>query len=110
MDDKIQELEKLDLRDNDVKDVTWEHAQEVHDHSKLWANIAKPFAWFIFALVSIVIIVPFVIITINSIVTKTDHVDMVMQWSTTVLAPIVGFGSAVVGYYFGASGSNKKSK
>lgn len=100
-------MNDVDLREKNTKDITWEHSQKVHDHSKLWANIAKPFAWFIFVLVALVIITPFIIIIISTIVSKTDHMENVMRWSTTVLAPIVGFGSAVIGYYFGTSGSSK---
>jgi|SRR6185436_3131508 len=99
-------MEDLDLRETN-KEVKWEYSQGVHDRSKLWANIANPFAWFVFSLISMVIVMPFIIIMVSSIVNKTDHMDALMRWSTTVLAPIVGFGSAVIGYYFGASGHSE---
>jgi len=101
-------VDALDIREKNQKEVTWEHAQEVHDRSELWANITKPFAWFVFTLISLVIMTPFIVIIITSIVSKTDHMETLMRWSTTVLAPIVGFGSAVIGYYFGANGQSSR--
>ncbi len=107
-------MDEIDIRHSISKDSTFskedvflERTQEVHDHSELWATIAKPFAWFIFILVAFVIIVPFIIIAVDLIITKNDQLENIMRWSSMVLAPIIGFGSGVIGYYFGTNGSSK---
>jgi len=97
----------LDLRPKNAASVKWEKSDPLHDHSELWAGISKPFAWFVFSLIALVIILPFLIIAADIYAVKTDRLEMTMRWATTVLAPVIGFGSAVVGYYFGTSGAAK---
>ncbi len=44
------------------------HIREpVDPHSSTWASIAGPFAYFVFALVAIVVIAPFVLLTLHNI-------------------------------------------
>lgn len=73
----------------------------IDQHSEVWAKVAKPFAQFVFLLVGLVIVVPFVLLC----VTRVDR-EALLDWAKTVLPPVVGFGSAVVGYYFGTRSSN----
>jgi len=49
-------------------------------------------------LIALVMLLPFIF--------KTD-VDAMFDWAKTILPPAIGFGGAVVGYYFGTSGSAK---
>lgn len=72
----------------------------VDHYSETWAAIARPFAWFVFGLVGVIVVLPFIVVLLRS-PTSIDPLDKVLDWGKTVLAPIVGFGSAVVGYYFG---------
>jgi hypothetical protein len=77
---------------------------EVDHYSETWAGIAKPFAWFVFMLIAVVVVLPFGIVFVDGFRCgdrSSDLVERLLDWAKTVLAPIVGFGSAVVGYYFG---------
>ena len=75
--------------------------KEIPAHSHLWANIAKPFAKFIFFLVFLVILLPFLFICFD-----TEQKKEYLDWARVVWAPVVGFCSAVVGYYFGTRNSH----
>ena len=46
-------------------------------------------------------LLPFLIITI----VDKDTAASVIDWAKTVLPPVVGFGGALVGYYFGTRGA-----
>lgn len=72
----------------------------VDQHSELWARIAGPFAWAIFVLLGVVIVIPFYLLWLQG-GTGKERMDAILDWAKTVLPPAVGFGSAVAGYYFG---------
>ena len=76
-------------------------------------KIIRLFGVIIFTLVGLVILLPFAIVLIqvwHCDGSCGDKTDKILDWAKTVLAPVVGFGSAVVGYYFGTrSGSNPTS-
>ncbi len=72
-----------------------------------WATIARPFAYFVLFLVAAVIFVPFLALFVQALRSAKDAAEgvvtgQIIDWAKTVLAPVVGFGSAVIGYYFGA--------
>lgn len=69
----------------------------VHPHSLTWAKVVKPFAFYIFSLVTLVIVAPFFFAA------WTPQVDQgpILEWAKVVFPPVVGFASAVVGYFFG---------
>jgi len=98
----------LDLTAQPKKPADEAQLSAVDHHSATWAQIAKPFATAIFILVAVVVVLPFAIITANALACGArcgDNIDKMFDWAKTVLAPIVGFGSAVVGYYFGTRGT-----
>jgi len=77
----------------------------VDPFSDQWAGIVRPFALWIFGLILVVTAVPFVAIMFVSSDSKwgtTERIEALLRWATTVLPPIVGFGSAAVAYYFGS--------
>ena len=76
--------------------VGWQ-TQEVPKTSTAWARIVKPFAFIVFGLLALVLMLPFI-----RLLREPDHKDL-LDWAKTILAPVVGFGSAVIGFYFGTS-------
>lgn len=66
-------------------------------HSREWARHVRPIALSLLGLIGLVILLPFLIIL------KSDQEKALnaLDWSKTVLPPVVGFGGALVGYYFG---------
>jgi hypothetical protein len=65
-----------------------------------WANIAKPFTWFILGLIAAVMLLPFAF---------NPMTKEMMDWAKTILPPAIGFGGAIIGYYFGTSASGGSS-
>jgi hypothetical protein len=78
--------------------------QELPPRTSEWAKIARPFTFFILWLIAAVMLLPFLWFLV-----PRDNTDM-LDWAKTILAPVIGFGGAVVGYYFGTSGSSGGSK
>ncbi|MBO1319150.1 hypothetical protein [Acanthopleuribacter pedis] len=72
-------------------------------HSSEWASIVKPFAYFIFCLTGAVMLLPFFLIAFFA--NEGDKLDQFLEWAKMILAPVVGFSSAVVGYFFGTRGA-----
>jgi hypothetical protein len=55
-------------------------------------------------------LIPFVVIALLAGVGRlTDPIDPMLDWAKTILPPLVGFGGAIVGYYFGTRGSGKSN-
>jgi hypothetical protein len=75
--------------------------EEVDQYSPSWASISKPFALIIFSLAIIVIVTPFVLLPWIQGLAAKDKAAMLIDWSKAVLPSVVGFASAVIGYYFG---------
>jgi len=75
-------------------------SQEVPPYTTEWAKTAGPFAVFVLCLIAAVIIVPFIFFLLPY--PRGVYMTQALDWAKTVLAPVVGFGGAVVGYYFGA--------
>ena len=77
--------------------------QEISPYSAEWAKIVKPVALSLLGLIAAVMLLPFLIVVY--VPEKTGvHV---LDWAKTVLPPVVGFGGALVGYYFGTRGSQR---
>lgn len=104
--------------------------------STAWATIVGPHAKTILALMVAIVVTPFVILLVTATIylCTTAHVvawlpesatpedllaahrlrheqfmgwaQLIVTWGGTVLAPVVGFTSAVLGYFFGASQHN----
>ena len=52
-------------------------------------------------MIGLVILLPFLIV----FTCDQEKARNVLDWSKTVLPPVVGFGGALVGYYFGTRGT-----
>jgi hypothetical protein len=101
-------LGDLDIRsapDSQTPEVT-----EIDQHSPAWAEIVRPIANHLLALLSAIMLIPFVVIALLAGVGRlTDPIDPMLDWAKTILPPLVGFGGAIVGYYFGTRGSGKSN-
>ena len=73
------------------------HLGEIPTHSRAWAEVVRPFTFFIFSLLAAVILLPFLFAFIDD----SEARDIAYDWAKTILAPIVGFASAAIGYYYG---------
>jgi hypothetical protein len=116
-------LPPLDLTKSDKSADT--ALQLVQQYSTKWAEVVKPISWAVMVLLFLLMIIPFVLIwrfstqvQINIPVgTKPDEVagifkaataataaqnvkDM-LDWAKTFLPSLVGFATAMIGYYFG---------
>ncbi len=100
-------LEKEALEEKEYAQFTG--FDDVNPYSKTWAGITRPFAWVVFSLIAIVIIFPFIFVCFHCNGDCKELWDRLFDWAKTVLAPVVGFGSAVIGYYFGTRNSSSKS-
>lgn len=78
--------------------------QSVGQWSQTWAKVVKPFTWFIFCLLATAMAVPFLLISALPVGEGVDRLGKIVEWAHTILPPLVGFGGAVVGYYFGTRG------
>lgn len=74
--------------------------KEIPPYTSTWADIAKPFTWFLLSLIAAVMLLPFAF-AFRADVKAGDLLD----WAKTILPPVTGFGGAVVGYYFGTRGT-----
>lgn len=109
--------EPLDLRPNDLRseerlDITTSRKEErfrmteAPPYSPEWAKIILPIAMILLGLIATVMLLPFLIIVM---VEKELQVDRTLDWAKTVLPPVVGFGGALIGYYFGTRGAQQAS-
>lgn len=100
-----------------------------------WANVVKPVTWALLALLAAVMLLPFALIRSSSpsvrvvpppntqpaqidaarrVVTEAVEAASVartkemLDWAKTVLPSVVGFASAMVGYYFGTRASQSE--
>jgi len=102
----------LDLRGTKTKDLTIGAVADTPPWTPLWAKVARPFAYFVMVLVAAVVVMPFIALFVHAVRTQQDSVrdvvnGQIIDWAKTVLAPVVGFGSAVIGYYFGRGGTSE---
>ena len=78
---------------------------EVSPYSPEWAKTVKPVALILLGLIALVMLLPFLII----VMAEENKADNALDWAKTVLPPVVGFGGALVGYYFGTRGAQQST-
>src|SRR5690349_2282015 len=66
-------------------------------YSARWAEVVRPLTRGIFTLLAAVLLIPFLFAFVADAAVRTAAYD----WAKTILAPVVGFASAAVGYYYG---------
>ncbi|HEV8040195.1 MAG TPA: hypothetical protein VGP62_15110 [Bryobacteraceae bacterium] len=126
-------LDPLDLRAKTTKsdDSDLQLAQQ---YSTKWASIVRPISWAVMVLLFLLMIIPFVMIwhfssqvqvnipagakpeevaaivkAANAATAAQDVKDM-LDWAKTFLPSLVGFATAMIGYYFGIrSGASGQS-
>lgn len=82
--------------------------EEYPPYSGAWADIVAPVARNLVQLLAAVILLPFLLIALfGAFDRSTDPVTHVLDWGKTILPPLVGFGGAIVGYYFGTRGGTQ---
>lgn len=80
-------------------------------HSPAWAEIVKPVTRGLLVLLTTVMLVPFLLIAVFGGLGKVeDPIAHVLDWGKTILPPLVGFGGALVGYYYGTRGVGKSTE
>ena len=77
--------------------------REIPPYSAEWAKIVKPVALSLLGLIAAVMLLPFLIV----VCVQEETGEQVLDWAKTVLPPVVGFGGALVGYYFGTRGNQQ---
>ena len=92
--------EPIDLR----RPVAREDRIEISPYSSEWAKIVKPVTVSLLSLIAAVMLLPFVLVVY---VGNGETGDQIVDWAKTVLPPVVGFGGALVGYYFGTRGNQQ---
>lgn len=88
---------------------------DIAPRTRAWAKIVGPVAGVVLGLGAAVILAPFLFYGVGALLTLLGGFDQaawtamtqgLVDWATIVLAPVVGFVSTVLGYYFGyAKGS-----
>ena len=99
-----EEEEPLDLTKSPAKEDRVD-LREAPPYSPEWAKIIWPIAKILLLLIAAVMLLPFLII----VTVEKEKVGSALDWAKTVLPPVVGFGGALVGYYFGTRGSQQAS-
>ena len=94
---QLTEPLQIDIRRPEEVDEFKLQSTEVPTYSRAWARVVRPFTFFIFWLLAAVILFPFLFVFI----TDSEIRDHAYDWAKTILAPIVGFASAAIGYYYG---------
>lgn len=98
----------------------------IDQHSTGWADIVSPFTWMFLGIIATAMFLPFVFIWSLSSPTVVlpgnastpelvdaaaraimdERMRAALDWAKTILPSAVGFGSAIVGYYFGTRSSS----
>lgn len=91
----------IDLRQPPAR----EERIEISPYSSEWAKIVKPVTVSLLSLIAAVMLLPFVLVVY---VGNGQTGDQIVDWAKTVLPPVVGFGGALVGYYFGTRGNQQE--
>ncbi|MEY3213460.1 MAG: hypothetical protein RIT28_3941 [Pseudomonadota bacterium] len=73
-----------------------------HNHRSVeWLRAIQPFGWYICLLTFAVIMLPFFLVMLVHSGDPAAKLKDMMDWAKTVLPPVIGFASALVGYLFG---------
>ena len=93
----------IDIRESDnVFNVL--ETRELSPYSPQWAKIVRPVGILLLCLIAAVMLLPFfLVLWVND-----GKEDKILDWGKTVLPPVVGFGGALVGYYFGTRGNQQE--
>ena len=78
--------------------------RELSPYSPQWAKIVRPVGILLMCLIAAVMLLPFFLILWVS----EGKQENILTWGNTVLPPVVGFGGALVGYYFGTRGNQQE--
>lgn len=99
--------------------------QQLGQYSPEWAAVVKPISWAVMVLLSLLMVIPFVLIwhfssqvqinvpagtkpedaaaivkAVNQ-ASAAESVKEMLDWAKTFLPSLVGFATAMIGYYFG---------
>lgn len=77
--------------------------KEAAAYSPEWARIIWPITRILLSLIAVVMLLPFFVVMFA----ENDKAEIALDWAKTVLPPVVGFGGALVGYYFGTRGTQQ---
>jgi hypothetical protein len=116
------EQQLLDISEKKPGDSGLQAAQQ---YSSVWAGVVKPISWAVIVLLFLLMVIPFVLIwhfssqvqinipagtkpeevaalvkAANAATAAQDVKDM-LDWAKTFLPSLVGFATAMIGYYFG---------
>ena len=95
---------KLDLLSQPPQEERPKIIREIPPYSSEWAEVVQPVALSLLGLIATVMLLPFLIVV--CVEEKTGR--QVLDWAKTVLPPVVGFGGALIGYYFGTRGNQQE--
>lgn len=94
----------MTVADLDLRNKSKDDQFQLSPYSERWAEVVKPLTQVLFLLLAAVLLIPFLFVFVDDRSVQAAALD----WAKTILAPVVGFASAAIGYYYGtrASGSN----
>ena len=78
-------------------------------YSAEWARIVKPIGLLFWGLIAAVMLLPFLLVFCIDGIDDKEKAEKVLEWAKTVLPPAVGFGGALIGYYFGTHGTQQEA-
>jgi len=80
-------------------------ARRIGQYTPQWAKIVRPIARGLLTLLAAVMLLPFLMIALfGGTGVEDEPVKQALDWAKTILPPLIGFGGAIVGYYFGTRG------
>jgi hypothetical protein len=115
----------LDLSERKSEKQPDDTLQPAGQYSPAWAKVVKPISWAIIALLSLLMVIPFFLIwefsskiqitipagtkpeDVAALVkaaneaTAAQNVKDMLDWAKTFLPSLIGFATAMIGYYFG---------
>ena len=127
--------EVVDLRKSDVSGTNEPTLERADQYSEKWAREVRPIAWSLLTLLATVMLLPFAFVyglTPSQVkivlpagtppeqasialraaaeALTAKRLESMLDWAKTVLPSVVGFGSAMVGYYFGTRAAQESSR
>jgi hypothetical protein len=96
---------QLDLTKKPAKDERVD-VTALPPYSAMWAEVVRPLTRGIFTLLAAVLMVPFLFVFVSEGAIRNAAFD----WAKTILAPVVGFASAAIGYYYGTRSAEVNSQ
>jgi len=96
--------DRLDLRVEPPPSEQVHLGKGLPPYSRAWADVVRPLTRGIFTLLGAVLLIPFLFAFVGDTAVRNAMYD----WAKTILAPIVGFASAAVGYYYGTRAAGER--